>query len=72
MTLGGHVHDVVTTCLDVLGLLLLAAGAAAVLFPLIGWGCLAAAGAVILLGSQLATGVMGATMARLRARKART
>jgi len=65
------VHDIVTTCLDVLGLVLLAAGSAAMLFPVLGWGCLAAAGAVVLLGSQLATGAMGATMARLRARKAR-
>jgi hypothetical protein len=43
-----------TTLLDVLGLLLMAAGAAAAVFPWLDWACLAVAGAVILLGSQLA------------------
>lgn len=44
----------VTTLLDVLGLLLLAAGAAALLWPLIGAGSLLAAGVVVLAGSALA------------------
>ncbi|WP_327073450.1 hypothetical protein OG196_16295 [Kitasatospora purpeofusca] len=43
----------VTTLLDVLGLLLLAAGAAAAAWLLIGWTCLAVAGAVVLAGSWL-------------------
>lgn len=43
-----------TDLLDVLGLLLLAAGAAAAVFPLIGWAALVVAGAVVLAGSQLA------------------
>lgn len=44
----------ITTLLDVLGLLLVAAGLAALVFPLIGWGSLAVAGAAVLGGSHLA------------------
>lgn len=44
---------VVTTALDVLGLLLLAAGASAALWALVGPAALALAGAVVLLGSAL-------------------
>jgi len=47
-------RDLVTTLLDVLGLLLIAAGLAAALAPWIGWAALAAAGVVVLAGSQLA------------------
>ncbi|WP_319460080.1 hypothetical protein [Micromonospora sp. RTP1Z1] len=43
-----------TDLLDVLGLLLLAAGAAAAVFPFIGWVALLLAGVVVLGGSQLA------------------
>jgi formate hydrogenlyase subunit 3/multisubunit Na+/H+ antiporter MnhD subunit len=46
--------DLATTLLDVLGLLLLALGAGAALFPLIGWAAAAASGAVVLGGSWLA------------------
>lgn len=40
--------------LEFAGLLLLAAGAAAALFPLIGWPCVAAAGVVLLAGAWIA------------------
>lgn len=43
-----------TTWLDVLGLVLVAAGAAAGMYPLIGWAGLAVAGVVVLAGSALA------------------
>lgn len=43
-----------TTWLDVLGLMLVAAGAAAGMYPLIGWAGLAVAGVVVLAGSALA------------------
>lgn len=46
--------DLVTTLLDVLGLLLVALGAGAALFPLIGWAATAASGAVVLGGSWAA------------------
>jgi hypothetical protein len=46
-------HAVVTTALDVLGLLLLAAGACAALWILIGPAALALAGGVVLIGSAL-------------------
>lgn len=49
--MGGGVRELVTTLLDVLGLLLVAAGAAAALLPLLGWGALGVAGAVVLAGS---------------------
>lgn len=44
---------VVTTLLDVLGLLLVAAGASAALWTLVGPAALALAGVVVLLGSAL-------------------
>lgn len=47
-------RELVTTLLDVLGLLLLAAGAAAGLYPLIGWTALTASGLVVITGSALA------------------
>ena len=46
--------NLATTLLDVLALLLLATGAAAAVYPWFNWACLAVAGAVLLLGSQLA------------------
>lgn len=45
---------VVTTLLDVLGLLLVAAGVAAFAWPLMGLGALLLAGLVVLAGSALA------------------
>jgi hypothetical protein len=45
----------VTTLLDVLGLLLVAAGAAAAVWPWLGGASLAAAGVIVLAGSWLAT-----------------
>ena len=45
----------ITTLLDVLGLLLLAAGAAAAVFPWLGWAALAVAGVVLLAGSWAST-----------------
>ena len=50
---------VVTTLLDVLGLLLFAAGASAALWPLIGAASLLLAGAVITAGSALASHLAG-------------
>lgn len=44
-----------TTLLDVLGLVLIAAGTVAGMYPLIGWAGLAIAGVVILVGSTVAT-----------------
>lgn len=46
---------VVTTILDVLGLLLVAAGASAALWILVGPAALSAAGAIVLLGSALSS-----------------
>lgn len=43
-----------TTALDVLGLLLFAAGMAALTYRWIGWTCLAVAGVLVLGGSALA------------------
>ena len=43
--------DVVTTALDVLGLLLVAAGVILGLFPFVGGFCFAAGGVVVLAGS---------------------
>lgn len=43
-----------TTALDVLGLLLFAAGMAALTYRWIGWTCLAVAGVLVLSGSALA------------------
>ncbi|MEV7264699.1 hypothetical protein AB0N38_14215 [Micromonospora aurantiaca] len=42
---------VVTTMLDVLGLLLVAAGVGAGLLPVVGWWCLVPAGGVVIAGS---------------------
>ncbi|MFI6270725.1 hypothetical protein [Micromonospora zamorensis] len=47
-------RDLLTSLLDVLGVLLVAAGVAAALQPLIGWSCLAVAGALLLGASQVA------------------
>jgi hypothetical protein len=47
-------RELFTTALDALGLLLLAAGAGAAIFPLIGWAALAVTGLVVLGGSALA------------------
>ena len=47
-------HERVTTALDALGLLLVAAGAGAWLFVWIGWAALAVSGVVVLVGSALA------------------
>lgn len=41
----------VTTALDVLGVLLVAGGVGAGLYPRVGWWCLAAAGAVVIAAS---------------------
>ncbi len=49
-------RDILTTLLDALGLLLVAAGLAALTFQWIGWASLAVAGAVVLGGSLLAAG----------------
>jgi hypothetical protein len=46
-----------TTALDTLGLLLLAAGIGAFTYRWIGWTCLAVAGVVVLAGSALAAGL---------------
>jgi hypothetical protein len=45
------VRELVTTLLDVLGLLLVAAGVCALLLPWFGWGGLIASGMVVLVGS---------------------
>lgn len=47
-------RDLTTTLLDALGLLLLAAGAGAAMYPLISWACLGVTGTVVLAGSWLA------------------
>ncbi|WP_274031483.1 hypothetical protein [Streptomyces sp. MMBL 11-1] len=47
-------REQMTTWLDMLGLVLIAAGVAAGLHPLIGWASLAAGGAVVLAGSAYA------------------
>lgn len=44
-------REVTSTLLDVLGLLLIAFGAGAALYSLIGWSAAAASGAVILAGA---------------------
>ena len=48
---------ILTDVLDVIGVLLLAAGAAYAAYPFLGMACLAVAGVVILLGSGLAARV---------------
>ena len=45
--------ELLTSLLDVLGLLLVAAGVAAALFPVIGWAGLIGSGVVVLAGSWL-------------------
>jgi hypothetical protein len=45
------VRDLVTTALDTLGLLLIAAGAVAGAYVVVGWAGLAAGGVVVLAGS---------------------
>jgi len=45
--------DKVTTLLDLTGLMLLAFGAGAALFPLIGWSGAAGSGLVLLAGSKV-------------------
>ena len=48
-------REILTTLLDTLGLLLVAAGAAAAVFPWVGWTALIVAGVVVLAGSAVAT-----------------
>jgi hypothetical protein len=48
------VRELITDLLDVLGLLLVAAGATAYAYRFIGWPALAVAGAVVLAGSAFA------------------
>jgi hypothetical protein len=45
-----------TTALDTIGLLLVAAGAGAGVYRWLGWAAMAASGAVVLAGSWLAAG----------------
>lgn len=52
-------RETVTLVLDVLGLLLFAAGVAALVFTWLGWGCLAVAGVLVLGGSLLADWLSG-------------
>ena len=47
--------ELVTTLLDALGLLLIAAGLAALTYRWVGWTCLAVAGVVVLGGSLYAS-----------------
>jgi hypothetical protein len=49
-------REYLTTALDALGLLLIAAGLAALAYRWIGWSCLAVAGVIILAGSVYAAG----------------
>jgi len=53
------VRELVTTLLDVAGLGLVAAGACAAVFPLIGWAGLMVSGGVVLAGSYLAARLGG-------------
>ena len=50
---------ILTTLLDALALLLIAAGLAALTYRWIGWACLAVAGVIILAGSALASSGKG-------------
>jgi hypothetical protein len=61
--------EYITTALDTLAVLLIAAGAAAFVFPLVGWGALALAGVVVLAGSQIAAGALDGVFARRKGRK---
>lgn len=54
-------RELMTTVLDAVGLLLLAAGAAAAMHPVIGWSGLAVGGVVVLGGSWLASRSGGST-----------
>jgi hypothetical protein len=56
---GRAVRELVTTLLDVLGLLLVAAGAGAAAALVLGWGGLAVSGAVVLAGRWLADRTAG-------------
>lgn len=47
---------ILTTLLDALGLLLVAAGLGALTYRWIGWTCLAVAGVIVLAGSVFAAG----------------
>lgn len=49
-------RDVVITFLEVLGLLLVAAGAVAALLPALGWAALAIGGSIVLVGARFADG----------------
>lgn len=49
----------VTTLLDVVGLLLVAAGLGAVAYPALRWGCLVVSGLVVLAGSWTAARLGG-------------
>lgn len=64
-------HEIVTTLLDVLGLLALAIGAAAMLWPLLGLGCLVVGGVIVLLGARVADGWAVELVAKARHRKAK-
>lgn len=46
-------RDAVTSALDILGLLLFAAGVAAGVFPWLGWASLAVGGVVVVIGSAI-------------------
>jgi len=48
-------REVLTTALDALGLLLVAAGVGALVYQWIGWAALAAAGIVVLTGSAVSS-----------------
>lgn len=47
-------RELATTLLDALGLLLVAAGLGALVYPMLAWGCLAVSGGVVLAGSLYA------------------
>lgn len=49
-------RTILTTLLDALGLLLIAAGLAALTYQWLGWACLAVAGVIVLAGSVFAAG----------------
>jgi sorbitol-specific phosphotransferase system component IIBC len=61
--------EIITTALDTLAVLLIAAGAAALAFPYLGWGALAVAGVVVLAGSQIAAGALDGVFARRKAKR---
>lgn len=47
-------QEFITDALDTMAILLIAAGLAALSWRLLGWGALAVAGVVVLVGSQIA------------------